>query len=183
MLAGSLHPTTVSVLQTPQFPSCSAAEPLCLGGTNPRHAWWLAIMGYRDSNGDLYRVASRPTPYSAGGDGDKGLSQVGLERLAYVPCLPEVLRGECRRSEKAVEWSGRARGAPSRRGLDGQPPPTRLGPVQTIGQAVGGGLRRSLAARSRDILAGGPGSRAAILQVVAVLEQAQTQAATAVEQP
>ena len=52
------------------------------------------MVGYRDSNGDLYRAASRPKPYDAGGDGGKGLSQVCLERLAYAPCLPEVLRGE-----------------------------------------------------------------------------------------
>lgn len=40
------------------------------------------------------QLSSKPKPYNAGGDGGQGLSQVCLERLAYVPTLPEVLRGE-----------------------------------------------------------------------------------------
>ncbi|EFN58046.1 hypothetical protein CHLNCDRAFT_34452 [Chlorella variabilis] len=45
-------------------------------------------------NGLLYRsVSSKPRPYDAGGDGGKGLSHVCLERLSYVPVLPDCLRG------------------------------------------------------------------------------------------
>lgn len=53
------------------------------------------MVGWRDSNGDLIarQLSSKPRPYDAGGDGGKGLSHLCLERLAYVPVLPEVLRG------------------------------------------------------------------------------------------
>lgn len=55
------------------------------------------MVGWRDSNGDLIarQLSSKPRPYDAGGDGGKGLSHLCLERLAYVPVLPEVLRGAC----------------------------------------------------------------------------------------
>ncbi|KAI7839314.1 hypothetical protein COHA_007012 [Chlorella ohadii] len=54
------------------------------------------MVGWRDSNGDLIarQLSSKPRPYDAGGDGGKGLSHLCLERLAYVPVLPEVLRGK-----------------------------------------------------------------------------------------
>ena len=56
-----------------------------------------SMVGWRDSNGDLIAraLSSKPRPYDAGGDGGKGLSHLCLERLAYVPVLPEVLRGAC----------------------------------------------------------------------------------------
>ncbi|PSC71535.1 pyrophosphate-fructose 6-phosphate 1-phosphotransferase subunit beta [Micractinium conductrix] len=51
------------------------------------------MVGVLQSNGELYRLPSKPQKYTPGGDGGTGLSHVCLERLAYVPTLPEVLRG------------------------------------------------------------------------------------------
>ncbi|KAL4443799.1 hypothetical protein ABPG75_011536 [Micractinium tetrahymenae] len=44
------------------------------------------------SENNLYRLPSKPRAYDAGGDGGRGLSHVALERLYYVPTLPNVLR-------------------------------------------------------------------------------------------
>lgn len=69
------------------------------------------MVGWRDSNGDLIAraLSSKPRPYDAGGDGGKGLSHLCLERLAYVPVLPEVLRGAC-----WAAWIGIGGGATDR---------------------------------------------------------------------
>ncbi|KAL4442020.1 hypothetical protein ABPG77_011281 [Micractinium sp. CCAP 211/92] len=45
------------------------------------------------SENNLYRLPSKPRAYDAGGDGGRGLSHVALERLNYVPTLPNVLKG------------------------------------------------------------------------------------------
>lgn len=59
-------------------------------------------------NGLLYRsVSSKPRPYDAGGDGGKGLSHVCLERLSYVPVLPDCLRGEAAGVLHRCRGSGR----------------------------------------------------------------------------
>ncbi len=47
------------------------------------------------SENNLYRLPSKPRAYDAGGDGGRGLSHVALERLNYVPTLPNVLKGWC----------------------------------------------------------------------------------------
>lgn len=71
------------------------------------------MVGPLTSNDSLYRLPSKPRPYDAGGDGGRGLSHVCMERLAYVPTLPEVMRGKepttaaCRRCRKAGQGSGR----------------------------------------------------------------------------
>lgn len=38
------------------------------------------------------QISSKPRAHDAGGAGGAGLSQVCLERLAYTPTLPDVLR-------------------------------------------------------------------------------------------
>lgn len=59
------------------------------------------------SENNLYRLPSKPRAYDAGGDGGRGLSHVALERLYYVPTLPNVLKGGCTRARGCgTGWMG-----------------------------------------------------------------------------